>query len=473
MAITITVAGVDVTELREGTLQWSDQVNGRGQLRVAFMDVVGGFRPEHGQELLVLEGGVRRFGGLLMEPEESPTPGDDFLRFQCTAVEFSAICDRHLVARAYTNQTLQDIVLDVVMQDMGDEGIDTSGVETGPNIKKAIFNWISVTEAFNQLSELSGLSWRIDEHRVLHFRDRASIAAPAPITGESIKNGTLRIRPDSQQYRNHQVLRASSAGLTDPRTESFVGDGERRTFTTGFKMGTQPTVTVNAVAQTVGIRQVETGKDWYWNKGANELSQDSAGTILTDTDTLAITYQGQFPIIIAATKGTEIAARQAIEGGSGRYSRVEQRASIETVDAAIAAVQAMLNRYGSIGVTLTFLTDQPGYAPGQLVGCTFPAHGIADDYLIESVQAQVPPGIDAIWYTLRCISGDPYGGWQEYFRKLLSAGRDFVINENEVVLGLVELADTAAATEAITVSSAYPEFTIGPARIGFSVVRAA
>jgi hypothetical protein len=171
-------------------------------------------------------------------------------------------------------------------------------------------------------------------------------------------------------------------------------------------MGTEPTVTVNGVAKTVGIRQVETGKDWYWNKGATELSQDTGGTVLADTDTLAVTYQGLFPIIISASAGR---GRRA--PGHRRRQRpvFEGRGTpnIETIDAAIAATQALLDRYGTISLTLTCLTDQPGYAPGQLVSCTFPQHGIDDDYLIESIQAVVPQGLDTIWYSLRASPATP------------------------------------------------------------------
>jgi hypothetical protein len=473
MAITVLVDGVDVSTYTEGGFSWQDQVNGRGQLRISFLAEVGAFRPVDGQEILILEGGVRRFGGMLNEPEEVATPANDFLQFTCTAVEFSAICDRHLVARAYTNQALGDIVADIVLQDLAEEGISTSGVEAGPTIKKAVFNWVTVTQAFNELSELAGLVWRVDQNKVLQFRDRASIAAPAALTNLSVQNGSLRVRTDRQHYRNHQVLRAG-AGLTDSRTETFVGDGQRRTFNTAFKIGTQPVVTVNAVSKTVGIRQVETGKDWYWNKGVTELSQDNAGTVLGSGDMLSVTYQGLFPIIISASKGPEVLARQAIEGGSGRYSRVEERANIETIDAAIAAVQAILDRYGTIDVTLECLTDQPGYTPGQLVPCTFAQHDIDDDYLIEAVTAVVPPALDAIWYTLQCRSGDPYGGWQEYFRRILKIGREFVINDNEVVVGLVELADSSTATEALTVSTVTPpDRLVGSARVDYSAVRAA
>lgn len=472
--VRVFVDGVDRTVYVDGdqALRWEDQLNGRGTLSVTFQDAVGGWRPEDGQEIVVTANGVRRFGGMLVEPTESLTPGGSEIVFECAAVEFSAIADRHLVARVYTNQSLQAIVLDIAANELADEGVSTAGVEVGPMVKKAVFNWISVTQAFNELAELAGMVWRIDQNKVLQFRDRASIAAPVALTDVTVRNGTVRVRPDRQNYRNHQVLRAG-AGLTDARTERFAGDSERQTFNTAFKVGTVPTIKVNTVTKTVGIRQVDTGKDWYWNKGATEISQDPAGTVLTPTDDLEVTYQGLFPIVISAAVGSEIVARKAVEGGSGRYMRVEERANLETIDAAIAAVQAILDRNGTIGRVITCETRTPGYAPGQLVPAAFAAHGIDDDYLIEAITAEVPPGLNEIRYTIRAISGDPYGGWQEYFRRILKIGRQFVINENEVLVGLNQLADSATASDSLSATAAAPDRTVGVARVGFSAVRAA
>jgi hypothetical protein len=159
--VSVIVGDLDVTDFVEaGTLRWENQINGRGQLTVRFgvlnnitdgIAVGGGspigllfaitapsgfipagpeWRPEDGAEIFVLEDGVRRFGGNLIEPEEEASPGSDLLFMNCTGIEYSAICDRRLVARAYTNQTLGDIVRDIVAQDMSDEGIDVSAVET-------------------------------------------------------------------------------------------------------------------------------------------------------------------------------------------------------------------------------------------------------------------------------------------------------------------------------------------------------
>jgi hypothetical protein len=502
MAVAVIVGGLDVTNFVEaGSLQWENQVNGRGQLTVRFCvendlengTAIGGgtpvglffaitapsgfipagpeWRPDDGAELFVIEDGVRLFGGNLIDPQEASSPGGELLFIDGTAIEFSAICDRRLVARSYTNQTLKQIVLDIVAQDMGDEEIDTSAVQDGPVIKKAKWNWESATQAFNDLAELTGMSWWIDQNKVLHFCDRASIPG-APLNNLAIRNGSLTVRKDRQNYRNHQVLRAG-AGLTDPRTERFFGDGKRQTFNVSYKMGTEPVVTVNGVAKTVGIRQVETGKDWYWNKNVTELSQETASTPLTASDTLAVTYQGLFPIIISAQRGPEVESRRGIEGGSGRYSRVEERASIETVDAAIGATQAILDRYGTIGTSIACYTDVSGFSPGQLCPVDFPQHGLTGDYLVESIHAEWAPGADSIRYSVNAISGDTFGSWQAYFRRLLRIGRQFVINENEVVVGLQEFDDAMTVSDALVESSGYPVFRVGTARVGFSVVRAA
>ncbi len=471
MAVTITVNGVDRTAAwdRTGELSYEDLLNGRNTLRVRLFDRVGGFRPEDGQEVIVLEDGTRRFGGMLVEPEEYEEPGTGVLRFDTSAVDFSAIADRHLVARVYEHQTLKAIVLDIVAQDLAGEGLDTSGVETGPTIDKAVFNWVPASQAFNELSELAGMAWWVDASKVLHVRERTSIAAPAPLDGSTALLGTVRVRPNREQYRNRQIVRGGT-DLTDARTESFVGDSKRRTFTTSFKVGKVPTVEVNSVSKTVGIRGVDTGKDWYWSKGTTEISQDTVGGVLSASDVVEVTYQGMFQIIVDSRFETEVTARQAIEGGSGIYARVENRPSIDSAAMATEVAHALLTRYGSIARVLTCRTRIPGFAAGQLVAATFPAHGITGElYLIDSLSAAVNEELDEIWYTVNAIAGDPYGGWQAYFRRLAQAGRQFVLHDDEIVVILRSLADEVTAAARLTAVSAVPETRAGYALAGFSV----
>lgn len=516
MAIEIVVAGENRSDKRlaAAPLSWSDQVNGRGSLQITFADEVGGWRPEDGQEILIVEddpaiiltsddaqvlaadlddteiitGAARLFGGVLMEPEEWEEPGTGMLFFGCSASEFSALCDRRIVARLYEQASLDSIVRDIVDKDLSGDVISTSGVETGPTIEKALFADVTVTEAFNDLAELTGYTWRIDAYRVLHFRARASLTAPIPLDGDTLLAGSVRVRRDREKYRNVQLVKAGT-DLTEPRTETLVGDGARKVFATAFPLGTVPTIEESRgggawASKTVGILGVEREKAWYWNSGQAQVSQDDAGEVLvaptdpsdpTTGDRVRVTYRGLFPVKTQYRDLAEIASRQAIEGGSGIYTSVEDRPQINSAQSALDTATALIDRYGRIGTIVEGRTRAAHFEPGQVATVNLPRHGIVgQEMLIESVSAEhvdvQAPGRDhgEVWYNLRAISGDPFGGWQEYFRKLLGANRSLVIGREGEILVLLRAA--AAAVECgvsiESVETVAPESRIGIMAIG-------
>jgi hypothetical protein len=209
-----------------------------------------------------------------------------------------------------------------VARDLSGEGILTEGVADGPVIEKAVFADMSVTEAFNELAELTGYSWRIDQYKGLTFRPRASVVAELPFDGDTMLAGTIRIRRDRQKYRNTQIVRAGTDGL-------------RRVFPTAFPLGSEPTIEESRaggawVAKTVGILGVDTVADWFWNEGQAQVSQADTGGVLiapttpadpTTGDRVRVTYQGTFPVKTQYRDLGEIAARQAPRAHSRRRSR--------------------------------------------------------------------------------------------------------------------------------------------------------
>lgn len=478
MALTLTVAGVDRTnkilDLEVQVYLWyTEYLNARNTLRVTFRDVIGGFKPADGQEIILLENGTRRFAGILEEPEEAVITDTNWMLFTCSAVDFASICDRHLVARVYENQTLKQIVEDIVAQDLASEGITTGGVETGPTFTKVVFNYEPATKVFNELSDLSGYAWWIDKNKALQFRARTSILAATSLTTANIIDGTTRVKPRRERYRNKQLLRAG-VDLTDLRTESFKGDGTRRTFNLDFPVGKVPTsITVNGGApKTIGIRGVDTGKQYYWNKGATEIGQDTSETILTTADTLAVTYQGQFPIIVSAQLDAEITARAAVEGGSGVYEGIDNDPNIDSDDVALDKANALLMRYGSIGKVVICETDTSGYEAGQLVTVILNDHAISGTFLIDEVDVAPLPGLERLRYRITALEGDSFGGWQAFFRKLTDVGRDFVIRDNEVLLLLRTNSDDVYCHDVLNALSAAAENRVDYARVGFSEIGA-
>ncbi len=469
MATVLTIGGVDKTGLLQvNTLRISDNLNSRNTCDFTLLDPTGAYRPSVGQEVIVTDGGTRRFAGTIDEVQEEQPLGTTALVLQCQCVDYNQIADRHLVARVYENQTIGAIVRDIVMQDLAGEGVTTTKVQDGPTITKAVFNYMSVAEAFNSLAELTGYAWNLDYNKDLHFFARETYVAPFSLSDTSANFRNMTVRQTREQYRNRQYIRAGQ-DITDPRTESFVGDGASKTFVLAFPVALVPIVTVNGASKTVGIRSLDTGKDWYWSKGEKEITQDDAAAALASTDTLAVTYQGLFPIILASQADAEISSRATTEGGTGVYEAIEDDQSIDSQTLATQKADGLLRRFGRIPRIVEFETDTGGLVAGQLITINVTAHNLSSQFLIDSVQAQDMAG-QFLRYRVRALDGERLGGWVEFFQKLAQAGRKFVIRENEVLILLRRFADAMVCGDSLTVSSAAPESRVGYAAIGFSEV---
>ena len=236
----------------------------------------------------------------------------------------------------------------------------------------------------------------------------------------------------------------------------------------------EPTVTVNGVTKTVGIKGVDPAgsHDWYWNSGNVQIVQDDSATPLTSTDTLAVLYQGSFPIVIGQADSVEIAARAAVEGGTGVYEEVAEDATIDSMDLAIDKAGGLLRKYGRVPRRVTFEIDHDGLKPGQLITMGAPLHEVTGQYLVETVSiSDVPGRSDYMRRTITVLSGEHVDNWIDFFRKLANSGRRFSIRENErltqgqMVVEVVQLSDVLTVAQAGAITA-----VVGSAEVGYSEV---
>ena len=474
---TLTTAGV-ARAIEVPSLRWEDQLNARSALSFDLLTAVsGGYRPVDGDAVVLTDadGSTVIFAGLLEEPREELAFAGDCLTHnlhRCRAVSYDALADRVMVAAAYTAQTVQAIAQDIVATTaLAAAGVTaTDYVDVGPTVT-ITFNYRPASACFAELCEIAGFAWWIDADKKLHLQTRAAVAAPFAMSDADPRCSWLRVAKRKTNYRNIQYVRAGLE-LTASRTESFVGDGTRNVFTLAYPVGVVPTsITVDGTPKTIGIRGVETGKDWYWNKASTEIQQDDGGTALSDAETLAVTYQGQYPIIVSARNESEIAARAAIEGGTGEYPHVEDDPTIDSSSVALEKATALLSRYGTIEDVVEWQTDEGGLRAGQLISLDFTKHQVAGEYLIESVSASPRDDVECtLQYTVRALSGDGVGGWVSFFQRLLDTRRSFVVRDNEVLLLLRTFAESLVLGDSLAASSAAPESRIGTAMIGFAEV---
>lgn len=309
----------------------------------------------------------------------------------------------------------------------------TSTVQNGPTLSGTItYNYKPASTVLDQLAQLAGFIWWIDAYRRLYFVAPATYTAPWTFDGTqpgtfdagSAGSAGTQVEHYNRGYRNSQYVLGVKE-VTSPQTEHHQGDGHATSFTLGYPVHQVPSsVTVDGVSKTLGIKGVDTGKDWYWSKGDTTLEQDSGGTVLTTSNTLAITYVGEYAVVAYAQDAGEVTTEQAREGvGTGIVEEATTDTKLTTSAQAFQEAAGLLGEYSQAGTILTFSTTQSGLAAGQLLSVNLPwgAKTLTGAFLVEAVRLRYEPNneVGAWWYDVRATEGPVSETWVQWFTRIV------------------------------------------------------
>jgi hypothetical protein len=248
------------------------------------------------------------------------------------------------------------------------------------------------------------------------------------------------------EYRNQQFIRGGSA-RTSLQTEYKKGDGEASSWAVGYRIAAEPTVSVSLsggayVAKTMGIKGVDTGKDFYWSANDQVILQDGLGTRLTSADTLKIEYYGLYQVILSSADYIEILDRQTVEyTTSGLNDSVRDNPLITSQDAGLAEANSLLDHYAEIGTKVTYSTTVPGLEVGTLQHIYSDIHNLDDDFLITQIEKcpqfyeDNAPQTALTLYNVQAVSGPVEDYWTKVFLQMNKgvAGAS-IANSTSVVL---------------------------------------
>lgn len=323
------------------------------------------------------------------------------------------------------------IVTDVVDYWGGLEGIGTGTIRNGSVIESAYFEWARIWDRLERMAEASGYVVKVNGAGNVDFVPSGEFSAPFNITDSSseVKVGkdrrALRARFTREDYANTVYLRINPDAF-GPLTVSLTGDGSKKKFRLSgaineFKVIAE-LLEVNGVGpDDIGIYNVDTGKQWYYEPNGYWIHQDASGTAVSGS--FDVTYKPAGYDVRQAQDTGEITARQAIEtGSSGNYEIVLSDTGIGSTDAGDTAAAAALARRKEVPVEISYPTFTAGLLPGQTQTVNLTLYGVNDTFIIDTVDASTVNADDLdyrIKYRVKAISTSRLSNYIDVFRQFI------------------------------------------------------
>jgi hypothetical protein len=323
---------------------------------------------------------------------------------------------------ASTNPLATPQVLDTTLSAFGNT------IQVGALIPQTAYNGKYISANFDDLVKRCSATggqwwWYIDKNKVFYLLPNAGLPAPwiaSDNPGDFLDNG-LTVTDQSDLYCNRVIVQNVLATTTI--NEARQGDSVSRSWTFGYEWASAPTILVNGNAATVGVKNVDTGKVFYYAVGDNTITIDSSVTTYTNIYIINFSGTGQYLTNATDNNTTEQTALAAIDGTSGIVEFIIDGTGL-TYAAGLALAQAHNAQYSVRGKLINATTIHDGLAVGQLLSVFLPQHAIADSlFLIRSIKTHLTSGAGAggqyqtFWYAIEAISGPDIGDWTKLYLK--------------------------------------------------------
>jgi hypothetical protein len=441
-SITITVAGVDRTEYlcqpdSGQALEFSEALRERKTVNCEFLRRSGSWIPARGQHVALahsVEGAL--FGGYITSVRKRKEGGANAggLKFVCTVVSYEQVLDRRRAAAyTYIDTALEDIFTQLMDDSLIDEGFTVVIDDAGPVIPKFEIQSPrpSVREAAEALCALASNGpdiyyYRIDPDKSIHLFKQDTTPAPFSITDATpyILADEYGEVEESNDGKVNRVFGFAGQYLQPAVTESFVGDGASRTFELDNPCGATPSIKVNGVevGDFIGV-DGQTGFQWYWSQNSRTIRQDDAGTLLTGSDTLDVTYQPLDRLEIGPVEdAADASAEGVLQGdGTGIFEDMLTLETPHTQSDAETVLAAHLARNKRATVTFRGAMYTSGLRAGQELSIDLTTLEIDLSMLILSVTMMDRGGGRFLW-SFTAIFGAAREDWKRGFLGKSSSG---------------------------------------------------
>ena len=312
----------------------------------------------------------------------------------------------------------------------------------------------SAYDVLQYLADITGSRWTtrmIDENTIaIDFYDPTLMPTGQDIeyTNEWWCNNKivdLNFNYGTRDYRNKQVMLSDQVyGGTD-YTETILGDGYNKTFTTSEKIAIVKSISVNGISKTFSTnieKELGIDTDFYYTPGENAFSSNESQGSYTAGTQIVITYT---PLI----KGREVVYNSPeVErinnqlGRKGVVARYEQRNDVLSSEELEKIGQTYIKYKGSAEVILTLITQEDIYNIGEVVYFDSPISDLAQDYMVKRKETEIIATTGNIFYTYELTSSfnsETAINWFDNQRNKVNGN----IGEGEYITRNIDIENTA------------------------------
>jgi hypothetical protein len=402
----------------------------------------GDWKPLLLEDVEIIDGdSTTIFAGSIVTIEEVMDGGIEYVKCQCRDWTFEM--DRKLVVKSYSNQTVAEIIEDIVDSYIGELGFTDTNVVCDVEIDYIAFNYEYPSKVLQQLATLVNYDWYVDPNKDIHFFAKDASTAPFSLSddNETYYIDSLQVKKDATKIKNTITVRGGQY-LGDSFTETYVADGEQLTFPLVNKYS-GITVEVEGVPVTVGISNIDSLNDYDCLYNFQEKSLTfKPFTKPAVGDLLEVTGSPYVPVLSKRSDGASI----------GTYGVFEYKIVDSTINTKIGAREralAELNLYSDALDEGSFDTSLNGLETGQLITVESALRNISENFVITRISTTIK-NPDQLNHKVTITTTQTFGMVEFLQQLLIQKDKEIQISADEVLDELVSISDTLSITDSVS-----------------------
>lgn len=297
----------------------------------------------------------------------------------------------------------------------------------GASMPSADYNQKFVSDNIDDANVQSNYQYKIDFNKSVTFTARNSANAPWILQSSDVQIAAHSVEYSGDLYRNRQTF--TGVYQTATYNEIKIGNNSTRTWNTANPIVSAPTITLNNLPATVGVLNVDSGRQFYYEKGSTAITQDNSQTILTSASSFTIVYTGTSGINFSVDNTGQFSGTlsqsqmAALDGSTGVIEAIEDvsQKNMDIVAATIYANQ-LLQRYGSIARTIKGTTLHAGLQVGQDIPVFIPELNIFDSFFLVvelKISERFLNGVPTLVYDFVISEAAALSSWIKAFSKIM------------------------------------------------------